>query len=178
MMTEEMFKDQILGQVKITDKEINEAISKKLTSVELKWLYAPGKDSLQYYIKKIKEGIKFDSLFNTQFTDSVFVDQRSWNTDLFSMEQKSKMIAALVENQKPGVISSPVEGPDGWYIFKIVNIWKELLPNETEITKLREDSHRGLEKTKMDSLSDNYIKHVFADLNPQIDGNAFYYTFD
>jgi hypothetical protein len=174
MMTEEMFKDQILSQIKITDKEIEEAVSKKLTSVELKWLYAPTRDSLKYFVNKIKEGIKFDSLFIAQLTDSVFSDQRSWNSDLFNIEQKSNMIAALLKNQKAGVISSPVEGSDGWYIFKIVNVWREVLPNETEITKLREDSRRFLEKAKMDSLSDNYVKQIFVDLNPQIDGKVFY----
>src|ERR1035437_3273476 len=115
LMTEEMFKDQILPQIKITDKDINEAVRAKLTSVELKWLFAPDKDSLQYYVNKITSGVTFDSLFNSQLTDSVFADQRSWNTDVFTMEQKSSMIAGLIKNQKTGSISSPVKGSDGWY---------------------------------------------------------------
>jgi hypothetical protein len=174
LMTEEMFKDQILPQIKITDKDINEAVRAKLTSVELKWLFAPDKDSLQYYVNKITSGVTFDSLFNSQLTDSVFADQRSWNTDIFTMEQKSSMIAGLIKNQKAGSISSPVKGSDGWYIFKLVNIWKESLPNESEIIKLKEDSERALEKGVMDSLSDNYVKQLFENLNPQIDGKVFY----
>ncbi|MDR3609335.1 MAG: hypothetical protein P4L27_02095 [Ignavibacteriaceae bacterium] len=174
MATEEMFKDQIMKQVKISDKEISEAVNKKLVSVELKWLFAPNRDSLNFYLNNINKGVKFDSLFNAQLINSVFADQRSWKTDLFNMEQKSSMIAGVVKNQKAGAISSPVEGPDGWYIFKIVNVWKEVLPNESEIAKLKEDSQRVLEKDKMDSLSDNYIKHIFVDLDPQIDGKVFY----
>jgi len=174
LITEEMFKDQILKQVKVTDVAVNEAVNKKLTSVELKWLFAPDKDSLQYYGNKISQGVKFDSLFNLQLTDSVFADQRSWKTDVFNMEQKSSMIAGLIKNQKPGSISSPVKGSDGWYIFKLVNIWKDALPNETEISKLKEDSERALEKGMMDSLSDNYVRQLLVDLNPRIDGKVFY----
>jgi hypothetical protein len=174
LATEEMFKDQILKQVKISDYEINEAIRKKLTSIELKWLFAPNKDSLRFFVDNLSRGVKFDSLFNLQLTDSVFADQRSWNTDVFNMEQNSNMIAGLIKNQKAGSISSPVKGPDGWYIFKLVNIWKDALPNESELSKLKEDSQRALEKSMMDSLSDNYVRILLEDLNPQIDGKVFY----
>jgi hypothetical protein len=84
------------------------------------------------------------------------------------------MIAGLIKNQKAGSISSPVKGSDGWYIFKLVNVWKDVLPNESEISKLKEDSERALEKGMMDSLSDNYVRQLLEDLNPQIDGNVFY----
>jgi Mor family transcriptional regulator len=90
------------------------------------------------------------------------------------MEQKSSMIAGLIINQKVGQISSPVKGSDGWYIFKLVNVWKEAIPNESELVKLKEDSERALEKSIMDSLSDNYVRKLFVDLNPQIDGKTFY----
>jgi len=174
LITEEMFKDQILKQVKITDDNINDAVRKKLTNIELKWLFAPDKDSIRYYVNKLSEGIKFDSLYNSQLTDSVFADQRSWNTDVFNMEQKSSMIAGLIKNQKAGSISSPVKGPDGWYVFKLVNIWKDVLSNESELSKLKEDSKTALEKGAMDSLSDSYVRHLLENQNPQIDGKVFY----
>jgi hypothetical protein len=105
--------------------------------------------------------------------DSVFEDQRKWDTDLFNLEEKSSMIAGLIKNQKAGSISSPVHGPDGWYIFKIVNIWKEVLPNESELNQLREKSERALQKTKMDSLSDKYVRNIYIDQNPKIIGKTF-----
>lgn len=174
LSTEELFKDQVLKQIKIPAEDINEAIRKKLISVELKWLFAPTKDSLQYFSNKLADGVKFDSLFSNQLKDSVFADQREWNTDLFEMEQKSSMIANLIKNQKANSISSPLKGPDGWYVFKLVNIWNEVLPNESELIKLREDSQRALTKTRMDSLSDQYVNKILINLNPEIDGKTFY----
>jgi hypothetical protein len=173
LATEELFKDEVMKDIKISDTEINTAIGKKLTSVELKWLFAPDKDSLNFYINRISAGFPFDSLFRLQLNDSVFEDQRKWNTDLFNLEQKSSMIADLIKNQKAGSISSPVKGPDGWYIFKIVNIWKEVLPNESELNQLKEKSERALQKTQMDSLSDKYVRKIFVDQNPQIIGKTF-----
>jgi hypothetical protein len=173
LATEELFKDEVMKDVKISDEEINAAIGKKLVSVELKWLFAPNKDSLLFFTKGISAGLPFDSLFRLQLNDSVFEDQRKWDTDLFDLEQKSGMIAGLIKNQKAGSISSPVKGPDGWYIFKIVNIWKEVLPNESELNQLKEKSERALQKTKMDSLSDKYVRNIYIDQNPQIIGKTF-----
>jgi len=173
MATEELFKAEVMKHVKISDKDINTAIGKKLMSVELKWLYAPGKDSIQFFIKGISNGVPFDSLFSLQLKDSVYEDQRKWNTDYFNLEQKSSMIAGLIKNQKVGSISSPIKGPDGWYIFKIINIWKEALPNTSELNQLKEKSIRALQKAQMDSLSDEYVKKIFVDQNPQIIGKTF-----
>jgi hypothetical protein len=172
LATEELFKDEVMKEVKISDEEINAAIGKKLVSVELKWLYAPGKDSLLFFTKGISAGLPFDSLFRLQLNDSVFEDQRKWDTDLFNLENKSSMIAGLIKNQKVGSISSPVKGSDGWYIFKI-DIWKEVLPNESEINQLKEKSGRALQKAQMDSLSDQYVKKIFIDQNPQIIWKTF-----
>ena len=173
LATEELFKDEVMKEVKISDEEINTAIGKKLVSVELKWLYAPYKDSLNFFTRGISDGLPFDSLFRLQLNDSVFEDQRKWNTDLFNLEEKSSMIAGLIKNQKVGSISSPVKGPDGWYIFKIVNIWKEVLPNESELNQLKEKSNRSLQKAQMDSLSGKYVRKIFIDQNPQIIGKTF-----
>ena len=173
LATEELFKDEVMKNIIISEEDINTAVGKKLVSVELKWLFAPDKDSLRFYINKISAGISFDSLFLLQLNDSVFEDQRKWDTDLFNLEEKSSMIAGLIKNQKAGSISSPVKGPDGWYIFKIVNIWNEVLPNKTELDQLKEKSERALQKTKMDSLSDRYVSKIFIDQNPKIIGKTF-----
>jgi 2C-methyl-D-erythritol 2,4-cyclodiphosphate synthase len=162
-----------MKDVNVSDEEINVAVNKKLVTVELKWLFAPNKDSLLFFTQGISSGIPFDSLFRLQLTDSVFEDQRKWNTDLFNLEQKSNMIAGLIKNQKVGSVSSPVKGPDGWYIFNIVNIWREALPNESELNQLKEKSQEVLQKAKMDSLSDKYVRKIFVDQNPQIIGKTF-----
>ena len=173
LATEELFKDKVLKQVKVSDEEVNAAVRKKLITVELKWLFAPDKDSLRFYTEGLSKGISFDSIFRLQLKDSVFEDQRKWNTDLFDLEQKSSMIAGLIKNQKAGSISSPVKGPDGWYIFNIVNIWKNVLPSQSEINEMKEKSGRVLEKARMDSLSDEYVRKIFVEQNPQINGKTF-----
>ena len=162
-----------MKDVRISDEEINVAVGKKLVTVELKWLFAPNKDSLNFYINRISAGLPFDSLFRLQLNDSVSEDQRKWDTDLFNLEEKSSMIAGLIKNQKVGSISSPVKGPDGYYIFKIVNIWKEVVPNESELNQLKEKSIRSLQKNRMDSLSGKYVRKIFIDQNPQIIGETF-----
>ena len=100
LATEELFKDEVMKDVIVTDEEINEAVGKKLVSIELKWLFATNKDSLNFFTKGITGGLQFDSLFLLQLNDSVFEDQRKWDTDLFNLEEKSSMIAGLIKNQK------------------------------------------------------------------------------
>ena len=62
---------------------------------------------------------------------------------------------------------------DGWYIIKIDNIWKSLITNQTEYEKLKYESEQAITKSKLDILSDEYVKSLFVDENPIIKRDAF-----
>ena len=63
LITEELFNKEFLPKVDITDSEIEKVIDKKLSEYEIRWLYASNTEILQNYMRQLKTGISFDSLF-------------------------------------------------------------------------------------------------------------------
>ncbi len=70
-------------------------------------------------------------------------------------------------------VSNPIEADDGWYIFKIHNVWQNIITTETEMIRLRQESINSLKKNKMDKLSDDYVHKLLLNRNPIIKRQGF-----
>jgi len=173
LATEEMFKKEIVPKVKIDDTEIKKVIEKKQTEYQLRWLYADDSPALKYYLTQLKNGTSFDSLFNAQLNDSVLIDDRQLTSSLFNIYMKNPQFAQIVDTLKAGKISDPIHTDDGWYIIKIDNISKSMITGEAEYNKLKAESIEAITKSKMDILSDQYVKGLFSVENPIIKRDAF-----
>lgn len=169
LATEELFKDEILGKIKISDKEIDSAVSKMQTEIEIRWLFSIDKNSIENYFNKLESGIPFDSLYAEQFNDtSVYLDDRSLNISEFALESRNPIIAAKAALLKPGEYSEIFFAYDGWYILQVVNKWTNLITAETEFNKLRSEAENAVKKRKMDRLSDEYVNALLYNSKPII----------
>lgn len=171
--TEELFKKDILENIQVKDSDIDTIISKKQLEIELKWLYSNSKSEIFDFEKKINSGTSFDSLFNLQINDSVFVNDRSLKTNFYQLEKKNPQLAWIVDSLKANETSVPIHVNDGWYIVKLENIWKNLITTESELEKLRNESIDAVKKSKMDSLSEKYVNKVMETNSPVIVKNTF-----
>lgn len=173
LAAEEMFQKEIVPNVIISDTEIEKVIDKKQTEYQIRWLYSNDKSTIASYYKQIITGGSFDSLFKIQLNDSVLIDDRQLTSSLFIIYLKNPVFAQIIDTLKPGVTSNPIHTSDGWYIIKIDNIWKSLITNQTEYEKLKYESEQAITKSKLDILSDEYVKSLFVDQNPIIKRDAF-----
>lgn len=173
LATNQMFYKDIFDKIKIPNGQVDTAIADKQITYQLKWLYAPGKDSLDFYLACLKNGLSFDSLFNDQIKDSVYKDQRSMQMDKFKLRMRNPEMFAVVDTLKPGEISKPVHGPDGWYIVKLADVWKNAITTQTEFEKERYDAVKALKLNKSDIESDIYVRKLMLAYNPVIQGKAF-----
>ena len=173
LSTEEMFNDDILKNIKVTTNELDKAAAEKQINFKIKWLYSPAEDSLSFFISKLKKGIAFDSLFVLQLSDSVFTDERSMEIDKFKLKNRNPELSMIVDSMKAGEISNPVKAGDGWYIFKLDDIWKNIVTTQTELAEDKADAEEVIKKEKMDSESDIYVKSLLKANSPLIKGNAF-----
>jgi len=168
-----MFQKEIATKVIINDSEIDKVINKKQTEYQIRWIYSDDNATIANYYKQIVKGSSFDSLFNIQLNDSVFLDDRQLTSSLFNIYLKNPIFAQIIDTLKPGVTSNPIHTNDGWYIIKIDNIWKSLITNQTEYEKLKYESEQAITKSKLDVLSDEYVKNLFMSENPIIKRDAF-----
>ncbi len=173
LTTEEMFSKEIEPKIKISDTEIGKVIEKKQNEYQIRWLYTRDSPQLENYVKKLKNDVPFDSLFNAQLNDSVLIDDRQLTSSLYNIYVKNPQFAQIVDTLKAGKISSPIHTDDGWYIIKIDNIWKNEITTESEFNKLKSEAIEAITKSKMDGLSDQYVKVLFEDENPIIKRDVF-----
>lgn len=173
LASEELFKDEILSKVKVTEEEIDTVVNQKQIELELKWLYSINKNEIDEYSKLLNEGVTFDSLFHLQINDSIALDQRQMTISLFDLKKKNPSLAQIIETLPVGNLSSPIHTDDGWYLVKFDNLIQNLITTEAELNKLRNESIEALTKRKMDYLSDQYVNKLFTEENPIIKRGPF-----
>ena len=170
----EMYKDDILKKVTIPADMLNRAIEESKITYKLKWIYAPTTDSMGFYVSELGRGISFDSLFNLQLKDSiVYADERSLEETKFNLRMSNLAMFKDVDKMKAGDISEPTKGPDGWYLVKLVDVWKNLITTQTEFEKEEYDSRQVLTMNIADTLSDEYVRAMMLEHNPVIQARAF-----
>jgi hypothetical protein len=171
--TEELFKQDILSKVEIEESEIDTILNKKQLELEIKWLYSDSEKGIKRVLAELKEGIPFDSLFDSQINDSVFYDDRYMKINRYKLEQKNSLLAGIIDSLKAGEISLPIHTEDGWYIVKLDNVWENIITNQTEYERLRQEAVNALTKNKMDILSDKYVNELLYENEPVIKRDAF-----
>ncbi len=173
LSTEEMYKDDILKNIKVTKKELDKAAADKQINYNIKWLFSPDEDSLSFFVSNLKKDVKFDSLFNLQLNDSVFKDERSMEIDKFKLKDKNPELSKIIDTMKVGDVSAIVKAGDGFYIFKLDDIWKNMVATQTKLAEDKADAEEVIKKEKMDHESDVYVNKLLKSNMPVIKGNAF-----
>ncbi len=171
--TEEMFKKDILSEVKISEEEVDTLMIQKQLELDLSWLYAGTEDKLNELRAALDRGIPFDSLYNLQFNDSIYVNDRSMKINRYQFDKKNPELAKIIDTLQIGKPSEPIKVSDGWYIVRLNNVRRNILINETELMKLRAESISALKKRKMDKLSDEYVSHLLLEQSPVIKRESF-----
>ncbi|MCZ7603933.1 MAG: hypothetical protein M5R37_13805 [Melioribacteraceae bacterium] len=173
LATEEMFKDEILNTIEIDEVEVDSIVKDKQIEVELKWLYSPDIESAKQFMSALNNNASFDSLFNMQINDSVFLDMRSMTSSVYSLKKNNPLLAQIIDTMKAGNYSSPIHVNDEWYIVKLENIWKDMVTNQTEYGKLYFEAKQAALKFAMDKESGKYVDNLLRNENPTIKKDAF-----
>ncbi|MBI9070405.1 MAG: hypothetical protein JEY94_02335 [Melioribacteraceae bacterium] len=173
LATEELFKDEILDKVEISDEEINDIVDQKNIELNIKWIYSSNETEIKKISKSLNDKSIFDSLFNSQLNDSTFADQRQMQTSLFNLNKKNPALASLISKMKIGEIALPINIADGWYIIKYENRTKNLFTTESELNRLKKEASEALTKFKMDKFSDKYVNQVLFESNSTIKRDGF-----
>jgi len=173
LATEEMFKENILKNVEVSQEEIDTVITQKQLELDILWLYAQNKDEKDNLILDLNNGVTFDSLYQLQFEDSIYLDDRSMKINRFQLGKKNPEFAEIIDTLPIGQVSVPIKANDGWYIFKLINAWQNIITTEAEMTRLKQESINWLKKKKMDKLSDDYVHKLLLDQNPIIKRPGF-----
>ncbi len=168
LITEELYKDDILSKVAVTEGEIDRAVKGEQKHITLQWLYAPTEEGIKHSYALLLGGVSFDSLFILQLRGNVKADDRTLETTRFNLRTTNPTFAQLVDTLLPHTVSSPIKGPDGWYVASIVDGWQNAILTQSEIAKMRYDARTTLIQQKADAISDRYVQTMMLGRSPII----------
>lgn len=173
LATEELYKEDVLSQVTVSEEEIAAGVERAKSYISLKWLYAPDFNEIDALQKRLSADVSFDSLFALQLSDSVQLEDRLMETTRFKLETRNPTLSAIVDTLRYGRNSASIGTGDGWYIVRIIDLWTNAITTETEQRRLRHNVSRALFKRKADILSDQYIRRMMLDHDPVIKRQTF-----
>jgi hypothetical protein len=170
---EQLYKQDILSQVKLSEKQIAKDTRKAKIAISLRWIFKPTKSEVEQTKKMIVAGAPFDSLYALQFDSTVNADSRSLETTLLKLEQDNEELSKTVSTMSVGNISQPVQGKDGYYIFRLDKALQNPITTESEYTELKNQAIEIRTKLIADGLADQYVKNIMRQHTPVIKAEGF-----
>ena len=173
LITRELFKDDVLDDISISEEEIDTVITQKQLTLKIEWLFSENENIIFEYTKLLSEGNNFDTLYNEQFKEGIFKDDRSMKINRYQLGKKNPLLAGIIDTLQIGDVSSPIHTNDGWYLILLESVSRNVFTTETEYNKLYQESINAIKKIKMDEISDIYVRELLLSHNPVISRNAF-----
>lgn len=170
---EQLYRQEILSQVKLSEEQIATDTRKAKIIVSLRWIYKPTKSEAQQTEKIIVAGASFDSLFALQLDSTISVDNRSLETTLLKLERDNEEIAKSVATLNVGKISQPVQGKDGFYILHLDRAEQNPITTESDYAELKNQAIEIRSKLIADGLADQYVKNIMKPHTPVIKADGF-----
>lgn len=168
LATEELYKEDVLPKVNVGDGQIALGVEQDRVHLTVRWIFTPSAEGIDEQVRLMKAGVAFDSLYALQLQGGVKPEDRALETTKFKLRMKNPMFASIIDTMPAGAVSLPVHGPDGWYVVKLADAWKNPIITESEEAKMREDVKRSLKQRLADSLSDDYVQSMIVAQHPII----------
>ncbi len=170
LTVDELYKDEVLSHVKVSEKEIEYGMQKAKTNLRLRWIFSADKQRANQLSRQLKGGASFDSLYSLQ-ADSA--SDKKLETTLLKLESDVPEFASGIRTLRTRQVSSPLQGPDGYYIIRIDQVWQNPLTTESEYTTLTHETVEALRTSKADELGRDYVKSRMKSANPVIKAEGY-----
>jgi hypothetical protein len=173
LATEELYKEEVLPKVDVGDQQIALGMRQERVHLTVQWIFTPSAEEIDEQERMMKAGITFDSLYRLQLHRGVKPEDRALETTNFKLRMANPMFASVIDTLSAGEVSLPIHGPDGWYVVKVADMWRNPVITESEEAKMREDVKRSLNQRLADSLSDDYVQRIILAEHPIIVRECF-----
>lgn len=168
LTVDQLYHDDILSQVNLTEENINAGVQKGRVHIRLRWIFTESIVEAENIFQAYRGGASFDSLFYSNLLPDMPPEARMYENSHLMLERDNPELMKQIVHLKTQEVSEPVEGPDGYYIFRIDEIWQNPILPLHEYTMLKEQATTVLTKIRADEISRKYIQELFDEENPEI----------
>ena len=173
LATEELYRDDVLSGVRVTDEEVAAAAQKQQVEVTVRWLYAAERKGADSLAGRLQAGETFDALFQIHCEGGVPREDRSMTVTMMNLMKRNPAMARIVERLPVGRPSDVITVPDGQYIMQVDSVWTNAIVTGSAGAEARHDAQRWLTQQRSDSLSGQYVQKMMLDADPVIERLTF-----
>jgi hypothetical protein len=173
LATEELYREDVLSGIRITDEEVAAAAAKQKVEVTVRWLYAPERKTADSLARRLQAGETFDTLFQKLCAGGVPCEDRSMTVTMMALMKRNAAMARIVEQLPVGMASDVITVPDGQYIMQVDSVWTNAITTGSAEAEARSDAQRWLTQQRADSLSGVYVQKMMLESDPIIERRTF-----
>jgi hypothetical protein len=168
LTVDQLYRDDILAHVDLSEENINAGIQKGRLRIRLRWIFTESFPEAEKMYSSYRDGVPFDSLFFDNLPADVPPESRMYEGTQLILERDNPDLMKKIVHLKAQEVSEPIDGPDGFYIFRIDELWQNPILPLHEYTLLKEQATTVLTKIKADEISREYIQELFDEEQPEI----------
>ncbi len=165
-----LYKKEVTNKVKISPKEIDEAVNRSSEILLVKYLYSTDKNEILNLYSSLKNGTSLDSLLVGRHEEE---EQKTLGKIQYGT--LDGYVEDSLYNIKPGQITSPIYTGNRWYIFKLYQILKQPFFNTSEnIERLK----NTIVSQQTNKLEKDYLFNFLRKFSINVDRYLFTNIYD
>ena len=171
-MLRELFRQDVQGKVEVSDDELKNEYENENVSVHVRHIFSKSQKEINSDLQRIKNGETFDTIAREAFKDSTLAVSGG-DLGWIKLGDLDDDFASAIKKLKGNKISDVVKTKWGYHIIQVLDYKKQLIVNESDFERRRPVLLKKIQRKRSLSISNDYVKSVMLDLNPQPDPNIF-----
>ena len=170
---EEMYKDDVLSQVEVSDKELEQAVEEASIQVWFRYIRTESNEEGQQVQARLQAGDSFDSLSVASH------DPRTQDPiNFWQLKQQDATFADYLTNLGVGEVSPLFETPNGVFIAQVDRVYRDPFLSSTQQAEQGRKLEKQIRQLKADSIAYAYAAIRMEEANPVIKREAFNQLFE
>ena len=163
-----LYRKEILNNISITPEELRVALKKQEKTLVVKYLLSSQEEEIKNLYKLLNSGFPFDSLLTER-------DELKKQTEPVKIKfgDYPNPIEEELFSLKPETFSQPIQFSDGYYIFFLKNVIKNIWGGEDDQKKERQKVEDIIKKRKENVLYDNFMKKTLNGVKADVNRNLY-----
>jgi parvulin-like peptidyl-prolyl isomerase len=163
-----LFNKEVREKIVIDNKMINTGIERFNNRPSIRFITSLDSAEIYSLYSLLKSGADFDTLLSTR---PELKEQSEPQSIKFGDLQD--YVEDQVYKLKPKQFTSPIAAPDGWYIFYVYNIKRQLTGTSKETTTQLEEIKKIIEERETQKNYDTFVRSFFAGKKVDADSRLF-----
>lgn len=163
-----LYREEILNKVKLSDEYLVEAFRRNSISLNLHYIFSTDKEEINNIYQQLIAGTDFYSIFLTRPESSLQEEPY-----IVSYGKMDKNVEDQLYKLKVGEFTSPVQAPNGWYIFRLLSTEQKVIENVKQAEEQQKYVLKVAEATLTDSIYKDFYSRFFKDAKAETNKELF-----